>query len=92
MGLLIGAIKYFIGMGTSVWGIITAFLFAQTLLEPLDYIEGALLIGNHHDDPQQLMIGFFEIFITTPSNFVKTVFVGLAVMSVLWVIGMMRSQ
>jgi hypothetical protein len=92
MGILTGAIKYFVGVGLSFTGIISAYLFAESLLEPLDYVQGALAILDHHDDPARLLNRLFEIFITTPQDFVQLVLFGLAGMTILWVIGMARSR
>lgn len=92
MGIAIGGVKYFIGMATSVWGLVTAFLFAQTVLEPLDYIEGFLLFLKHGDEPYELLIGLFELFITTPGDAIGLVLFGLVGMTILWMVGMARSR
>lgn len=92
MGIPSGAIKYFIGVGLSGWGIMSAYLFAQSVLEPLDYLQGLLAIQEHHDDLPKLLNQLFGIFITTPKGFIHLVLFGLTGMTVLWVIGMLRSR
>ena len=91
MGILTGAIKYFVGVGLSLWGIASAFLFAQSVLEPVDYIRGVFAIQSHHDSPSRLLNRLFEIFITTPGDFIEMVLFGLSLMTILWVIGMLRA-
>lgn len=92
MGIPTGAVRYFIGVGLSAWGIVSAYLFAQSVLEPLDYVRGFLAIQAHHDNPNQLLNQLFEIFITTPKDFVQLVLFGLTAMTILWIIGMLRSR
>ncbi len=92
MGIPTGAVKYFIGVGTSLWGILSAYLFAKSILEPMDYIEGVRVFLTHQDDPNQLVIGIIEIFITTPAEFAKLAVVGLMGMTFLWVYGMLKAR
>ena len=92
MGILTGAVRYFVGVGLSGWGIVSAYLFAQSVLEPLDYLQGFLAIQAHHDNTGQLLNRLFEIFITTPRDFVQLVLLGLTGMTILWMIGMLRSR
>ncbi|WP_440005310.1 hypothetical protein [Halomicrococcus sp. SG-WS-1] len=87
MGYEIGAIKYFLGMLTSVWGVMTAYLFAKGLFQPLDYVEGVLVVLNNLSDPREIAIGLLEIFITTPEDFAKLAIAGLAIMTLLWYFG-----
>ena len=46
MGYETGAVKYFIGMLTSGWGLITAYLYADGLLHPMDYVEGYTCVND----------------------------------------------
>lgn len=86
MGYEIGAIKYFLGMLTSVWGVMTAFLFGKTLLQPLSYVNAADVILNNLDSPSQMILGLLDVIITGPGDFAKIVIVGLTVMTLSWYI------
>lgn len=86
MSYELGAIKYFFGMLTSLWGIITAYLFANGLLHPLDYVQAIGVILNNISDPVKIIRGVANIFITTPSEFAQIVLFGLTLMTVLWYI------
>jgi len=87
MGYEIGAIKYFIGMLTSFWGVITAYLFASGLLQPMDYIQAIKIVFSNYNDPNEMLRGLVGVLITTPSEFVGLVLVGLTLMTVLWYVG-----
>ncbi len=87
MGYETGAVKYFIGMLTSGWGLITAYLYADGLLHPMDYVEGFVHILSNLDNPEEVLRGLLGIFITTPAEFVKLALVGLTLMTVLWYVG-----
>lgn len=91
MGYGTGAVKYYVGMLTSVWGIFTAYLFAKGLFRPLDYVNAIAAIFGNLDSPSQMLIGVTNAFFTTPVEAVKMVLIGLAVMTVLWFIGSVRS-
>lgn len=84
MGYEIGAVKYFIGMLTSVWGVITAYLFANGLLNPMDYVQAVGMVADNPDSPDKMLNGLLEIFITTPSDFIGLVLIGLTTMTVSW--------
>ena len=87
MGYETGAVKYFIGMLTSGWGLITAYLYADALLHPMDYIEGFIHILSNLNNPKEILWGILGILITTPSEFVKLVLIGLTSMTILWYFG-----
>ena len=87
MGYEVGAVKYFIGMMTSVWGLITAYLYADGLLHPLDYLEAVGVVLNNLDSPKEILRGLLSIFITSPSEFVRVALIGLTLMTVLWYVG-----
>lgn len=91
MGHTIGAGKYFIGMLTSLWGIITAYLFAKGLFRPLDYLAAIAAIFENLDSPGRMLIGVFNAFFTTPTEAAKMVLIGLAIMTVLWWFGSVTS-
>ena len=91
MGYTTGAVKYYIGMLTSVWGVITAYLFAKGLFRPLDYIAAATVIFDNLDSPGKMALGVFNAFFTTPSEAAKMVLAGLAIMTVLWWYGSVTS-
>ena len=91
MGYIIGAVKYYIGMLTSVWGIITAYLFAKGLFRPLDYVAAATAIYDNIDSPVKMAVGVFNSFFTTPIEAAKLVLVGLAIMTLLWWYGSVTS-
>jgi len=86
MGYEIGAIKYFVGMLTSVWGVITAYLFANGLLHPLDYIQAVGVVLDNLSDPTEMIRGLLNIIITSPSEFARIVLIGLTLMTVSWYI------
>jgi len=86
MGYEIGAIKYFIGVGTSFWGIVSAYLYANGLLNPMDYIEAIGVVATNLKTPDEMLVGLLNIFITTPSEFAKVTLFGLALMTVSWYI------
>lgn len=87
MGYEIGAIKYFIGMLTSVGGVITAYLFAQGLLHPWDYVKAFGVVLSNFQKPEEMIQGLVQIFVTTPSEIITLVLVGLSIMTVLWYTG-----
>lgn len=87
MGYGTGVIKYYIGMLTSVWGIITAYLFAKGVFRPLDYLNAATAVLNNLNSPNKAFIGLLDAFLTTPGEAVMMVLVGLAIMTVLWFYG-----
>lgn len=91
MGYGIGAIKYYIGMLTSVWGVITAYLFAKGVFRPLDYLNAASAVLNNLKSPDQAIIGLVDAFFTTPGEAVTMVLIGLAIMTVLWFYGSVTS-
>jgi hypothetical protein len=86
MGYEIGAVKYFLGMLTSVWGVITAYLFANGLLHPLDYIQAVGVVLENLSDPEEMILGLLNIVVTSPSEFARLVLIGLTLMTVLWYI------
>ena len=79
-----GAVKYFIGMLTSVWGVITAYLFANGLLEPLEYLQAIGVILNNPENRNRMLEGLLAILIPTPSGFVRFVLIGLTIMTLSW--------
>ncbi|MFC7027262.1 hypothetical protein ACFQJ5_06130 [Halomicroarcula sp. GCM10025324] len=87
MGYETGAVKYFFGMLTSGWGLITAYLYMDGLLHPMDYILGFAHILRNLNNPKEILRGFLSIFITTPSEFAKLAVTGLALMTILWYLG-----
>lgn len=87
MGHAIGAVKYYIGMLTSVWGVITAYLFAKGVFRPLDYFAAIAAVFNNLDSPGKMLLGVFNAFFTTPTEAVKMVLAGLAIMTILWLYG-----
>ena len=87
MGYETGAVKYFIGMMTSGWGLITAYLYANGLLHPMDYIEGFAHIVRNPNSPEEILRSLLGIFITTPSEFIKLALIGLTLMTLLWYVG-----
>jgi len=87
MGYETGAVKYFIGMLTSGWGLITAYLYADGLLHPMDYIAGFMHILSNLNSPEEVLRGLFGIFITTPAEFVELALIGLTLMTALWYVG-----
>jgi len=68
MGYEVGAIKYFIGMLTSAWDIITAYLFANGLLHPIDYIQAVVMILSNLNKPEEVLHGILNIVVVSPWN------------------------
>lgn len=84
MGYEIGAIKYFIGMLTSAWGVVTAYLFANGLLNPMDCLRAIGVVFNNPENPNKVVEGLLSIFVTTPSDFIRIVLIGLSIMTISW--------
>jgi len=84
MGYEVGAIKYFLGMLTSVWGVVTAYLFANGLLNPMDYVHAIAVIFNNPENPDKMLKGLLGIFVTTPTDFITIVLIGLTIMTLSW--------
>lgn len=84
MGYEVGAIKYFIGMLTSVWGVVTAYLFAQGILEPLTYVQALEVVLRNPEKPERVILGLIEVLLITPEQFAKFVLFGLSVMTISW--------
>lgn len=84
MGYEIGAIKYFLGMLTSVWGVVTAYLFANGLLNPMDYVQAIGVVFTNPENPDEMLKGLLGILVTTPSDFIRVVLIGLTIMTASW--------
>ena len=84
MSYEIGAVKYFFGMLTSIWGVITAYLFANGILHPLDYVQAVGVVLSNLSNPLEIIRGIVNIFITTPAEFAQIVLFGLSLMTILW--------
>lgn len=87
MGYESGVIKYFFGMVTSLWGLIAAYLFAEGLLNPLDYIQAVVVVIENLANPKETLLGLAGIFITTPGDMAQTVLFGLVILTILWYFG-----